>query len=218
MIVTGRNVARGEKVAADVGATFVPADLTAEADCVRLVSEAVRLVGLPTILVNNAVGSGGTVDGPVADVTSDVWRKTLEINLIAPATMCRLVVPLLAGHGSIVNISSRAATRGTPGQSAYGASKAALGSLARTMTMDYAGRGIRCNVVQPGYIIHQVRDAEATAAHLQRYQATHLTRLPAAQDVAAAVLFLASHEAKVVTGVTLPVDGGSSLVRGSTLG
>jgi NAD(P)-dependent dehydrogenase (short-subunit alcohol dehydrogenase family) len=221
VVVTGRSLARGERVATEIGATFIGADLTAEGGCRHLVEETVRRIGRPTVLVNNAIDPGtGPPDGAVADIDADVWRHMLDIVLIAAATLCQLAVPhmLEAGHGSIVNISSRAAARGTPGTTAYAASKAGLEALARSLTIDYARRGIRCNVVQAGYILHETRDAQITEDRLARYQAMHLTRLPTAADVAAAVLFLASDEAEVISGVTLPVDGGSSAARGRTLG
>jgi NAD(P)-dependent dehydrogenase (short-subunit alcohol dehydrogenase family) len=156
----------------------------------------------------------------VGNTSIELWHRVLEIVLVSAATMCRLVLPhmLEAGHGSIINISSRAAARGTTGTAAYSASKAGLEALARSVTIDYARAGIRCNVVQPGYIIHDLRDASMSSERLERYSAMHLTRLPTADDVAAAVLFLASKETEVISGITLPVDGGSSAVRGSTLG
>jgi NAD(P)-dependent dehydrogenase (short-subunit alcohol dehydrogenase family) len=159
-------------------------------------------------------------DGPVASTDADVWRATLEIVVVAAATMCRLVIPHMveAGRGSIVNVSSRAAARGTPGVSAYSSAKAGLEALARSITVDYARAGVRCNVVRPGYIVHGERDKAMAPERRERYEAMHLTRLPTAEDVANAVVFLASRDAEVITGVTLPVDGGSSAVRGTTLG
>ncbi len=221
VVVTGRNKSRGMDVARDVNALFIEADLTNEGDCEHLVSETERRIGPPTLLVNNAVGSGGSPgDGPVAETATSLWLQVLNINLVAAATMCRLTLPhmVAVGHGAIVNVSSRAAARGTPRTSAYSASKAGLEALARSITIDYAREGVRCNVVQPGYIIHETRDASMSRERLDRYGAMHLTRLPTAEDVAAAVLFLAGNEAEVISGVTLPVDGGSSAVRGLTLG
>lgn len=84
--------------------------------------------------------------------------------------------------------------------------------------MDYARQGIRCNTVQAGYILHERRDAELTPERRQAIEAMHLTRLSTATDVAHAIAFLASAEAETISGVTLQVDGGSSMTRGRTLG
>jgi NAD(P)-dependent dehydrogenase (short-subunit alcohol dehydrogenase family) len=221
VVITGRDAARGAAQAEALDAYFVAADLTSEVACAHLVAEVVEHVGPLTILVNNAVDPVVLRrDGPVVSTDADLWRATLDIVLVAAATMCRLVIPLMveAGHGSIVHISSRAAARGTPGVSAYSASKAGLEALARSISIDYARFGVRCNVVQPGYILHEERDRDMAPERRARYEAMHLTRLPTAEDVAAVVAFLAGRDAEVITGITVPVDGGSSAVRGTTLG
>jgi NAD(P)-dependent dehydrogenase (short-subunit alcohol dehydrogenase family) len=84
--------------------------------------------------------------------------------------------------------------------------------------MDYSRRGVRCNTVQAGYILHERRDAGATEEALDARRAQHLTRLAEPLDLAQAVLFFAGPESATITGVTLPVDGGSSEVRGKVLG
>lgn len=220
VVVTGRDARRGAEVAAAVpGSLFVPADLADDAQRAALVDETVARFGTVTVLVNNAITSSRR-DGAVTDLSSDAWHDVVNINLVAAARLSALVIPhmLAAGRGSIVNISSRAAARGTPGLAAYSASKAGLESLARSITMDYARRGIRCNNVRPGYILHESRDADLSLERRQRIEGQHLTRVPTATDVALAVVFLASREAETITGVTIPVDGGSSSVRGLTLG
>jgi NAD(P)-dependent dehydrogenase (short-subunit alcohol dehydrogenase family) len=221
VVITGRDPERGAAQAERLGARFFAADLTSEEACRHLVSQVVERVGPPTVLVNNAVDPVVLRrDGPVASTDADLWRATLDVVVVAAATMCRLVIPFMvdAGRGSIVNVSSRAAARGTPGVSAYSSAKAGLEALARSITVDYARAGVRCNVVQPGYIVHGERDKAMAPERRERYEAMHLTRLPTAEDVAAAVAFLAGRDAEVITGVTLPVDGGSSAVRGTTLG
>ena len=221
VVITGRDLERGAAQAERLDARFFVADLTSEEACRQLVSRVVEHVGKPTVLVNNAVDPVVLRrDGPVASTDADLWRATLDVVLVAAATMCRLVIPYMveAGRGSIVNVSSRAAARGTPGVSAYSSAKAGLEALARSITVDYARAGVRCNVVQPGYILHGDRDHDMAPERRARYEAMHLTRLPTAEDVAAAVAFLAGRDAEVISGVTLPVDGGSSAVRGTTLG
>ncbi len=226
VVVTGRDPDRGASAAALVGqaggrALFVAADLTDQSSLAGLVEAAVDHFGRLTVLVNNAVAPAGTArDGTVTDVDEAAWETILRVNLVASGLLCRLAIPemLRAGHGSIVNVSSRAAERGTPRTAAYTASKGGLNALTRSITIDFARQGIRCNTVQPGYILHERRDAELSAERRRDLEGMHLTRLATATDVAHAALFLASRESEVISGVTLPVDGGSSAVRGRTLG
>ena len=113
------------------------------------------------MLVNNAVSpSAIAADGPVADIDDAVWEEMLRVNLIGVGAMCRLVLPAMveAGCGAIVNVSSRAAERGSRGLAAYTASKGGMNALTRSITADYAPLGVRCNTVQPGYILNDARD------------------------------------------------------------
>ena len=92
-----------------------------------------------------------------------------------------------------------------------------MNALARSITLDYARQGIRCNTVQPGYIVHEERDADMTPERVRYITDMSLTRPATARDVAYAILFLASHEAECISGVTLQVDGGSSFARSRTM-
>jgi NAD(P)-dependent dehydrogenase (short-subunit alcohol dehydrogenase family) len=223
VVVTGRDRERGEETASSLrsaGASvrFLSADLGDESQCESLVGAAVEQFGSLTLLVNNAVAY--VRDGPVTEVSAEVFSDVLRLNLVGVATLCRLVIPhmLRAGHGSIVNVSSRAAELATPRVAAYTASKGGLNALTRSITVDFARRGIRCNTVQPGYILHELRDAELTDERRKRLEEMHLTRLATATDVAYAALFLASRESEVISGVTLPVDGGSTAARARQFG
>ncbi len=226
VVVTGRNLERGESAARAVreaggDAVFVAADLSRDEDIEHLVGMTVDRFGSLTVLVNNAVNNVAMADdGPVAEVSRTTFDAVLAVNLAGPAMLCQRAIPamLQSGHGAIVNVSSRAAEFGTPRLAAYTASKGGLNALARSITMDYGRHGIRCNTVQAGYIIHEVRDAGVTPERLAEIEGMHLTRLSTATDVAYAVAFLASSEAETISGVTLQVDGGSSAVRGRTLG
>jgi NAD(P)-dependent dehydrogenase (short-subunit alcohol dehydrogenase family) len=219
VMITGRDVERGAAVAADIeGAACTTADLTDADACAALVEETVTRFGALTVLVNNAVSVSGY--GNVTDIDDDGLRTALETNIVAPARLCRLAIPHMraAGHGSIVHISSRAATRATPNLAAYIASKGGLEALSRSITADFAREGIRSNVVRPGYILHDVRDADATREKRARIDAMHLTRVPEAIDVAHAVVYLASRESETVSGTAIVVDGGHSAARAATLG
>jgi NAD(P)-dependent dehydrogenase (short-subunit alcohol dehydrogenase family) len=224
VVVTGRDHARGDAVVADITgnggrAAFFAADLTTEAACRALVDEAATHLGGLTVLVNNAAGSVAG-DGPVGELTTEAWEAILRVDLTAPMWLSRDAIPHLrrAGHGAIVNISSRQAERASPGYAAYVAAKGGLNALTRSIAVDYARDGIRCNTISPGYVLNDRRDAGITDERRQRYAAMHLTRLGTAADVAHAAVFLASPESDFVTGVNLQLDGGSSIARAATLG
>ena len=225
VVVTGRDRERGERMTAAIAddggeAIFAAVDLADEAACDSLVATAVERFGSLTVLVNNAVAGTGTRDGPVTLVTTEEWEATLRVNLTAVAWLCRAAIPEMvdAGHGSIVNVSSRAAERGTPGLAAYAASKGGMNALTRSIAVDYARDNVRCNTVSPGYILHDRRDARLDDDRRRRLEGMHLTRLGTAADVAFAALYLACAESEFVTGINLPVDGGSTAARGLVLG
>ncbi|MFN8034925.1 MAG: SDR family oxidoreductase [Acidimicrobiia bacterium] len=222
--VTGRDEARGARVAQTIieaggSAAFFAADLVDEHACAHLVDRATARFGSLTVLVNNAVMAGAR-DGAVGDLATDAWENTFRINVTAPMWLCRAAIPamLRAGHGAIVNISSRAAEQASPRLAAYIASKGALNALTRSLAVDYASRNIRANTISPGYVLNERRDAGQTAEERRRREGMHLTRLGVADDVAHAAVYLASREAEFVTGANLALDGGSSAARGLVLG
>ncbi len=222
--VTGRDRTRGDAVVAAIEsdggrACFVPAELRDEEACDALVASATEALGGLSVLVNNAAGGDGG-DGPVGAVTTEAWQVILTVNLTAPMWLTRAALPHLvdAGHGSIVNISTRQAERASRGFAAYIASKGGLNALTRSIAVDYADRGVRCNTISPGYVLNDRRDADIDAERRARYEGMHLTRLGNADDIAYAAVYLASQESGFVTGLNLQVDGGSSIARGLTLG
>jgi NAD(P)-dependent dehydrogenase (short-subunit alcohol dehydrogenase family) len=224
VVVTGRNGERGEAVVADIAsaggsATFVRADLTDEDEARALVGTAADRFGPVTVLVNNAVSPETiTRDARLTDVPADVWDAMYRVNVLAAVWLMQEAIPLMqqAGHGSIVNVSSRTAERASPRLAAYTASKGAMNALTRSITLDYARTGVRCNTVQPGYIVHDERDADLTPERRRYIEDMCLTRPPTAIDVAYSILFLASHEAECISGITLQVDSGSSAARART--
>ena len=225
VVVHGRDEARGQEVvdaarAAGGDATFVAADLADTGACADLVDAAATALGGLTVLVNNAVGAVIGHDARVGEMDLDHWESALLVNLTAPMLLCRAALPhmLAAGHGSIVNVSSRQAERPSPGLAAYAASKGGLNALTRALAVEYAADDVRCNTLSPGYVINDRRDADLDDARRARLEGMHLTRLGTAHDAAYAAVYLASRESGFLTGINLQLDGGSSIGRALTFG
>ena len=166
--MTGRDQARGDAVVAEIAATggtavFIAADLGDEHATTELVNAAAEQMHGLTVLVNNAAG-GDASDGPIGDLGTDAWEAILRVDLTAPMWCARAAIPHMqrAGHGSIVNMSSRQAERASRGLAAYIAAKAGLNGLTRAIAVDYANDGIRCNTISPGYVLNDRRDADIT--------------------------------------------------------
>lgn len=224
VVVTGRDKARGAAVvdmitAAGGDARFLAADLHDEAACTKLVDDAAAALGGLTVLVNNAAG-GDARDAPIADLSTDAWEAILRVDLTAPMWCARSAIAHMrrAGHGAIVNISSRQAERASANLAAYVVAKSGMNGLTRAIAVDEAKHGIRCNTISPGYVLNDRRDADIADDRRARYEGMHLTRLGVASDVAHAAVYLAGRESEFVTGINLQLDGGSSIARGLTLG
>jgi 3-oxoacyl-[acyl-carrier protein] reductase len=192
-----------EALAAELGGRAVQADVANGEEAARLVAEAGDL----DILVNNA---GLTRDGLLARMPDDDWRVVIETNLSSVFYTCRAVTrPMMKKRaGSIVNVSSIVGVHGNWGQTNYAASKAGIIGFTKSLARELGSRGVRANVVAPGYVKTQLTDVlpeEATQAMLQN---TPLGRLGEPQDIAGAVRFLCSDEASFITGEVLLVDGG----------
>lgn len=217
VVVTGRNSERGERVVASCAGApgevvFLPADLSLEDECAGLVGACVERFGSLTVLVNNAVATHVEPrDAKVEFLATETWEQVYRVGVTAVMWMCRAAIPAMrsAGRGSIINVSSRAAERATPNMPAYAAAKGSMNALTRSIATDYAAEGIRCNTLSPGYVINEDREV-LSPERREHFERMHLTRLPIAADVAAAAAFLASRDAEVITGILLPVDGGSS--------
>jgi 3-oxoacyl-[acyl-carrier protein] reductase len=192
-----------ETLARKIDGRAVQADVSSAEEAARLVGEAGDL----DILVNNA---GLTRDGLLARMADDDWRAVIETNLSSVFYTCRAVCrPMMKKRaGSIVNVSSIVGVHGNPGQTNYAASKAGIIGFTKSLARELGNRGVRANVVAPGYVRSQLTDTireQATAAMLGN---TPLGRLGEPNDVAGAVRFLCSDEASFITGDVLLVDGG----------
>ena len=225
VVVSGRDHTRGDAVVAEIAhsggsASFVPADLHDEAACGALFDDAAaQLDGPPTVLVNNAAG-GDARDARVADTDTAAWDAILRVDLTAAMWCARAAIRYMraAGHGAIVNISSRQGERPSAGLAAYVTAKAGLNGLTRAIAVEEAANNIRCNTISPGYVLNERRDADIPPERRARFAGMHLTRLGVATDVAAAAVYLASRESEYLTGINLQLDGGSSIARALTLG
>jgi NAD(P)-dependent dehydrogenase (short-subunit alcohol dehydrogenase family) len=216
-LLADRDGAGAEHVAATLDPTGEQArglqvDVQDEAAVAHMVRVVVEAWGCVDILVNNAgVSSGVTVEG----VTEEAFETVMGVNVLGPMLCAKHALPLMLaqGHGAIVNVASISATFGIPGQAIYGPSKGAVLQLTRQLAVEYAQRGIRVNAVSPGTIVTPMTDAlrqdPARRAKHDFFLARHpIGRFGQPDEVASAILFLASDEASFITGANLPVDGG----------
>jgi len=190
-------------LASEIGARAVQADVASADDAKRLVDEA----GDVDILVNNA---GITRDGVLARMSDDDWRSVIETNLSSVFYTCRAVTrPMMRKRaGTIVNVSSIVGLHGNWGQSNYAASKAGIIGFTKSLARELGSRGVRANVVAPGYVRSRLTDAIPEEARNAMLANTPLGRFGDPEDVARAVRFLCSDEASFITGEVLLVDGG----------
>lgn len=190
-------------------------DLGDEASVTAMVNDAAQALGGLDILHNNAADTrlSGTRDMPVERVDTTVWDDILRINLRGAMVASRAAIPHLRqrGGGVILNTSSNAALAGALSHSAYSASKAAINSLTQSIATQHGKENIRCNAISPGLIVTPATQESYAASGVGEMMLRHQLspRFGRPEDIAAAVLFLASDEAAFVTGQILCVDGGS---------
>ena len=195
-------------------AHVVAGDVGSSRQVERIVSTACSLLEGIDILVNNA----GVIPSreTVLDTREEDWDKTLRVNAKGVFLMSRAVIPgmIRQGGGAIVNMSSVAGLVGLPIRPAYGASKGAVSVLTRQMAVDFGEHNIRVNAINPSFVITDInremfrrlkKDPDAWTEMIRNHP---LGRLGEPEDIAAAAVYLASDEARWVTGVLLPVDGG----------
>ncbi|WP_141454246.1 SDR family NAD(P)-dependent oxidoreductase [Pseudoxanthomonas sp. z9] len=186
---------------------FVKTDVTDTAAVQRMVDETVAAFGRIDVLFANA---GIAADGPIDQLSEAAWDRTIGINLTGVYLCDKYVIEqmLKQGGGVIVNCGSIHSHVGKQGVTAYAAAKGGVKLLTQTLAIDYGARGIRVNAVCPGYIdTPLLKDVPAEARHALE-QLHPMGRLGRAEEVARAVLFLASDDASFVNGASLLVDGG----------
>ena len=197
------------------GHTVVQADITDPAQARRMVDEAaVRLGGLD-VVVNNA---GVYLPHPVAEVSYEewqaAWRQTLDVNLIGPAnvTWCAVQHMIPRGGGRIVNVSSRGAFRGEPGQPAYGASKGGLNAFGQSLALALGPYGIAVATVAPGFVDTEMAAERVNGPDGDQVRAqSPFNRVARPEEIAAAVVYLASPAAEWASGTIVDLNGASYL-------
>ncbi len=198
---------RGEAIA-------VGADVSREADVVAMIEAAVDTWGRLDVLHNNAGVTDAAVvgrDGDIQAMDVELWDHMMAVNLRGPMLGVKHALPhmLAVGRGSIVNTSSTAGLTGDGVYAAYGSSKGGLNSFTRYVATMYGKRGVRCNAVAPGVVVTPNAREHFDPVLLGIYEDHHLTpTLGSPEDVAAVVAFLASDDARFVTGQIVSVDGG----------
>jgi NAD(P)-dependent dehydrogenase (short-subunit alcohol dehydrogenase family) len=192
-------------------AAVFAADITRSDECRAMVDDAVRRWGRLDILDNN-VGIGGA--GTVVETDETLWDRVMKVNVTTMMLTGKHAVPAMArtGGGAIVNISSISALR-PRGLTPYSASKGAVISLTRAMAIDHAAQGIRVNCIAPGPVYTPMVSAGGMTDELRerRRRASPLGLEGTGWDIGYAALFLVSDEARYITGVVLPVDGGVTI-------
>lgn len=207
-LVAERAQATADAIVARGGVAVAAAGDVSQPDtCIALVNMAVGTYGRLDIVVNNV---GISVPTTLESITLDLWNKTLAVNLTSAMLMSKAAVPPMAqnGGGAIINISSLAGMRAM-GAIAYGPSKAAMAQLSREIGVLHGRQGIRVNTVAPGHVMtpHAMSKIPADMRDARR-KVGPLGIEGDAWDIAQAVLFLASDEARFINGVELAVDGG----------
>jgi len=198
--------------AASLGSTltWVACDMAGRSSVQEAVERVIQEAKSVDILVNNA---GITRDGLIMRMKDEAWDEVLAVNLTGAFLTSRRIGRLMAGQrrGSIINISSVVGIMGNGGQSNYAASKAGLIGFSKSLARELSSRGVRVNVVAPGFIQTAMTDVLPEALKESLNTQIPLARIGEAQEVAHAVAFLASEKASYITGQVLAVDGGMAM-------
>jgi 3-oxoacyl-[acyl-carrier protein] reductase len=209
-VATSQAGANGTATAIGGGAKGYAADVSDSASVEALFETVQKDLGTPSVLVNNA---GITRDTLLMRMKDEDWDRVLDVNLKGAFLCIRAVsrAMMKARYGRIVNVGSIVGLSGAAGQVNYSASKAGLIGLTKSIAKEFGSRGITANVVAPGFVETDMTEALPQEMKDQVTKSAPAGRLGAPEDIAAAVLFLASKDASYITGQTLTVDGGLTL-------
>lgn len=216
VVVADINRAEAERVASELeGAVAADVDVTDEQSVIRMIATAVDAFGGLDVLHNNATDSAmNAIDTDIVTLDMRVFDRLVAVNLRGQFLGCKHAIPrmLERGGGSIVCTASIDAFVGRGVRAAYGASKAGVVLLTKAVAAQYGARGIRCNAVAPGLVRTPGAELHATPGYMEASAVKYpMPRLAVPEDVANAVVFLASDEAAYVNAATLMVDGGATV-------
>ncbi|WP_420225376.1 SDR family NAD(P)-dependent oxidoreductase [Pigmentiphaga litoralis] len=218
VVLAGRTREKLDEVAKTLGngdkVLVRPTDVADLSDVEGLVRDAVARFGRLDVLVNNA---GTVVEGKITEVSADDWRKVMATDLDGVFYGCRAALPeLIKTKGAIVNTSSVSGLGGDWGMSVYNAAKGAVTNFTRALAMDHGRDGVRVNAVCPSLTRSEMTDDMfANQALMAKFmERIPLGRAAEAEDIADVIAFLGSDDARFITGVNLPVDGGLSASNG----
>ncbi|MEY8828046.1 3-oxoacyl-[acyl-carrier-protein] reductase [Sedimentitalea sp. XS_ASV28] len=211
--LSGTRVEPLEALASELGerAHVLPCNLSDPDAVDALPKQAAEAMGAVDILVNNA---GITRDNLFMRMSADEWQSVIDVNLTATFRLCKGVMRgmMKSRWGRIVNISSVVGATGNPGQANYAASKAGMVGMSKSLAYEVASRGITVNAVAPGFITTAMTDKLTDDQKSGILGQVPAGRMGEAEEIAAAVLYLASPEAGYVTGATLHVNGGMAML------
>ncbi len=211
--LSGTRVEPLEALAAELGerAHVLPCNLSDAEAVDALPKQAIEAMGSVDILVNNA---GITRDQIFMRMSDDEWQSVIDVNLTSAMRLCRGVMrPMMkARWGRIINISSIVGATGNPGQVNYAASKAGMVGMTKSIAYEVASRGITANAIAPGFIATAMTDKLNDDQKATINKQIPAARMGSSEEIAAAVLYLASPEAGYVTGSTLHVNGGMAML------
>ncbi len=201
-----------EKAAAEirekgVKSIALKSDISSASEVKAIFEAVMKDFGRIDIVVNNA---GITRDGLILRMKEEDWDAVINVNLRGTFLCCREAIKIMSKqrHGRIVNVSSVVAFMGNAGQANYSASKAGMIGLTKTLAKEYASRGITVNAVAPGFITTAMTDALPDQVKQDMLKAIPMNRFGTVEDVANAVVFLASAEAAYITGQVIHINGG----------
>ena len=216
VVVAGRRTAEGEEVVNGIRvlggeAIFIQTDVTEEASIAVAIDQTVRHYGSLNVLFSNAGGSSNK-DGSVVDVALEEFWRVMKLDVYGTFLCNRFAIPHLiaAGGGAIINMASHAGVVGSPGRDAYSSAKGAVVTLTRTLAKEYAAKKIRVNAIAPaavssGRIQKMMEDPNIRAM----VEATQVLGLISPKEIAATAVFLASEEARCMTGQVLNIHAGA---------
>lgn len=213
LVISGTRKEKLDELAKELGknVSVIPCDLSSPESTLKLIPEAETALGGLDILINNA---GLTQDGLMLRMSDEQWAKVIEVNLTSVFRLSREAIKgmMKKRAGRIINITSVVGVTGNPGQANYAASKAGLIGLSKSLAAEVATRGITVNCIAPGFI-----ESPMTDVLNEKQRETILNEIPqgaigSPQDIAAGVVYLASDEAKYITGQTLHINGGMAMV------